>query len=304
MSRSCTHESHGACTATARIARCPGGASAGLSQSASVSEPRRVSSSAFVAWKLSRVAGALAPRAAATMAAGTRTGSKDARSRVGSPRRPAWIDSDQNRFTPTRCSTTSCKVHPPHRLGVFHSSVLSPRSDFASRARWRTSAVEGERTTASTLMTTAPFRRDPGCACLPARTASHVLIECRRHDLQARAHGQGQQAFAAPGDIGHRHDHLLRHGDLTRQRVRLGTGSTGPARPARRSSPRSHHFGDRLTRSFRPGAAGGSPPSPPRKVPLSPFGSAGAGVIGQGVSICLACRVSVHVPTTRSRRPA
>ena len=153
MSRSCTHESHSACTATARIATCPGGASASLSQSASVSDATRVPSSALVTWKLSRVAEALAPRAASTMAAGTRTGSKDARSQVGSPCRPAWIDSDQNRFTPTRCSTTSCTVHPPHRLGVFHSPVVSPRRDSASRARWRTSAAEGERTTASTSMT-------------------------------------------------------------------------------------------------------------------------------------------------------
>jgi hypothetical protein len=63
---------------------------------------------------------------------------------------------------------------------------------------------------------------------LTARAAQrrHVLLEHRHHDLQARAHGQGQQAFLhRPGDLGHRHDHLLRHGGLTRHRVRLGTAA-------------------------------------------------------------------------------
>ena len=59
-----------------------------------------------------------------------------------------------------------------------------------------------------------------------AAQPGHVLLEHRRHDLQAGAHGQGQQAFLRrPGDLGHRDDHLLRHGDLTRHRVRLGTAA-------------------------------------------------------------------------------
>src|SRR5258708_17045798 len=36
--------------------------------------------------------------------------------------------------------------------------------------------------------------------------------------------GRGQQGLLRRlGDLGHRHDHLLRHRDLARQRVRLGT---------------------------------------------------------------------------------
>ena len=57
-----------------------------------------------------------------------------------------------------------------------------------------------------------------------AAQPGHVLVEHRRHDLQARADGQGQQAFLRrPGDLGHRHDHLVRHSDLIWQRARLGT---------------------------------------------------------------------------------
>jgi hypothetical protein len=148
-----------------------------------------------------------------------------------------------------------------------------------------------------------PDRRDPGCACLPARTAGHVLIECRRHDLQARAHGQGQQAFAAPAISAI--DTITCPGTATSP----GSGSGwAPDRPVPPGLLGDHRRDPAilaivLIRSF-PRAAGGSPPSPPRKAPLSPFGSAGAGVIGQGVSICLARWVSIHVPTTRSRRPA
>ena len=51
-----------------------------------------------------------------------------------------------------------------------------------------------------------------------------VLGEHGGHHLQPGADGQGEQALLRRlGDPGHRHDHLLRHGDLARQRVRLGT---------------------------------------------------------------------------------
>jgi len=54
---------------------------------------------------------------------------------------------------------------------------------------------------------------------LAARPAQpgRVLLEHGGHDLQAGTDGQGQQALLRRfGDLGHRHDHLLRHGDLTR----------------------------------------------------------------------------------------
>ena len=136
------------------------------------------------------------------------------------------------------------------------------------------------------------------------RDAGHVLIECRRHGLQAGAHGQGQQAFAAPAISAI--DTITCSGTATSP----GSGSGwAPDRPVPPGLLGDHRRDPAISaivliRSFRPGAAGGSPPGPPRKAPLSPFGSAGAGVIGQGVSICLARWVSVHVPTTRSRRPA
>jgi hypothetical protein len=65
----------------------------------------------------------------------------------------------------------------------------------------------------------------PGRVVLAVRPAQpgHLLIEHRGHHLQARAHGQGQQAFLRrPGDLGHRHHHLLRDAHLPRQRVSLG----------------------------------------------------------------------------------
>jgi hypothetical protein len=62
-------------------------------------------------------------------------------------------------------------------------------------------------------------------ALRPAQ-AGRVLVEHGGHHLQAGAHGQGQQALLRRfGDLGHRHDHLLRHGDLARLPVRLGTAA-------------------------------------------------------------------------------
>ena len=59
----------------------------------------------------------------------------------------------------------------------------------------------------------------------PAQPLS-VLAEHDVHHLQAGTDSQGQQALLRRfGDLGHRHDHLLRDGDLPRQRVRLGTAT-------------------------------------------------------------------------------
>ena len=63
------------------------------------------------------------------------------------------------------------------------------------------------------------------CACLQGRfsrsasSPNMAAITCRPVPT-----GRGQQGLLRRlGDLGHRHDHLLRHRDLARQRVRLGT---------------------------------------------------------------------------------
>ena len=66
----------------------------------------------------------------------------------------------------------------------------------------------------------AGTRPDLGCACRPGRTAAATSsANIGGHHLQAGAPRPGPQALLRrPGDLGHRHDHLLRNGDLRRRR--------------------------------------------------------------------------------------
>src|SRR5260370_24186111 len=82
----------------------------------------------------------------------------------------------------------------------------------------------------------------------------HVPVEHGGHHLQPGPDGQRQQALPRrPGDLGHRHHHLLRHDDLSRPRVRLGTTAVLLVGVSHRCPPPS-------TDSF----ALGPPPPPPR----------------------------------------
>jgi hypothetical protein len=78
----------------------------------------------------------------------------------------------------------------------------------------------------------------PGLAAVPVPGPARVVLAARPaqppgvlgehggHHLHPRAHGQGQQALLRRlGYLGHRHDHLLRHGNLNRCRVSLGTAA-------------------------------------------------------------------------------
>jgi hypothetical protein len=85
----------------------------------------------------------------------------------------------------------------------------------------------------------APAERDrPGLAAVPVPGAASVVLASRPaqplpiltehggHHLQPGTHGQGEQTLLRRfGDLGHRHDHLLRHCDLARLPVRLGTAA-------------------------------------------------------------------------------
>ena len=51
----------------------------------------------------------------------------------------------------------------------------------------------------------------------------HILIEHGGHDLQAGTGGQSRRPPSLPGDLGHRHDHLLGDADLSWQWFRRGT---------------------------------------------------------------------------------
>jgi hypothetical protein len=77
----------------------------------------------------------------------------------------------------------------------------------------------------------APGRPAPpgqGCACPPARTAASRSPRAWRPSPAAQCRQSGPAGLPGrPGNLGRRHAHLLRDGDLPRQRAGHGTDTSG-----------------------------------------------------------------------------
>jgi len=108
-------------------------------------------------------------------------------------------------------------------LGAGGSAAgCSSHSSFLRCWLTRASRVSRARTVTRTA-TVAVTLPGPGCACLPVRTAGQHPRRTWRPSPAGQYPPPGPGGPPSPpGDLGYRHDHLLRQSDLARQPVRLG----------------------------------------------------------------------------------
>lgn len=129
---------------------------------------------------------------------------------------PAWRLGD--------LGTRAYGISPASSLALYQALPASARSSLAHSGL--PNAVMPRRTRRA-----APGRPAPpgqGCACPPARTAASRSPRTWRPSPAAQCWQSGPAGLPGrPGDLGRRHAHLLRDGDLPRQRAGPGTDTSG-----------------------------------------------------------------------------